>query len=164
MATTHLPEVQIQTVVHALPEIVRGAHVSPAGLGHRLSVPQVRALIRLAGAQALTMTELARALGISCAAATQLADGLVALGLAERDRPDWDRRVVLVHLTDSARATVQQILAVRTRQVEEVLAALSPAERDAFARGMQILAEVLVRDLDAGDSPERALDSREVRA
>src|SRR5579885_1192400 len=162
MAVVRLPDTQVDAVVHALPEIVRGAHLSRTG--HRLSVPQVRALIRLANADALTMSELARGLGVSCAAATQLADGLVALGLAERDRPDWDRRVVLVRLTDNARATVQQILAVRTRQVEEVFAALSPAERDAFTRGMRLLAEVLVRDLDAGEPRERTLGNREVRA
>jgi DNA-binding MarR family transcriptional regulator len=139
---------EVETIVRALPEIVRGAaprHI----VARRLGVLQVRALLRLAGVDTRTMGELARDLGVSCPAASQVADVLVELGLARRERAAADRRVVLLRLTDQARAMVEQGLAVRRRQVEEVLAQLSPAEQRGFARGVQLLAEVLVRDLAA---------------
>ncbi len=137
----------VERVVHALPEIVRGAAAPRHAASRRLGVPQVRALIRLADAEVLTMGELARQLGISYPAASQIADQLVEVGLALRERPEWDRRVVLLRLTEHAGATVQQVQATRRRQVEEVLERLSPAERAGFVRGVGLLAEILVRDL-----------------
>jgi DNA-binding MarR family transcriptional regulator len=87
-------------------------------------------------------------MGVSCAAATQIVDQLVALGLVVRERPDWDRRVVVVRLTERAEATVRDALAQRARQVEEVFGQLTGDEARGFAKGIQLLAEVLVRDLD----------------
>jgi DNA-binding MarR family transcriptional regulator len=140
-------DVDVESIVHALPEIARAAAPPRHTVGRRLGVPQVRALLRLATVDALPMGELARGLGVSYPAASQIGDQLVELGLAVRARPEYDRRVVLLRLTDEARAMVQAVSARRRRQVEEVLAQLAPAERQGFARGVRLLAEVLVRDL-----------------
>ena len=162
MITDAAIDVDIESIVRALPEIARGAAPPRHTVGRRLGVPQVRALVRLASVDSLPMGELARGLGVSYPAASQIGDQLVELGLAVRERPDYDRRVVLLRVTDEARAMVQRVLARRRRQVEEVLARLAPDERQGFARGMVLLAEVLSRDLAAaeaeptGDRPEES--------
>jgi DNA-binding MarR family transcriptional regulator len=139
---------EVEAVVQAVPEIVRAAQAPRGSATRELGVPQVRALIQLARADGMTMGELARRMGVSCAAATQIVDQLVSLGLVVRERPDWDRRVVVVRLTERATATVREALAQRARQVEEVLGQLTEEEARGFAKGIQLLAEVLVRDLD----------------
>jgi DNA-binding MarR family transcriptional regulator len=146
----------IEAIVHALPEIVRGAGPTRQSVGRQLGVPQVRALLQLARGDAMTIGELASGLGVSCAAASQVADRLVELDLARRERPAWDRRVVQLCLTDSARERVEEALALRRGQAAEVLAALTPAEQQGFVRGLRLLAEVLVRDLQARDATPAA--------
>jgi DNA-binding MarR family transcriptional regulator len=140
----------IEAIVYALPEVVRGVNATRNSLSPGLRTPQVRALLRLTGAEGLTMGELARAIGISYAGATQVVDQLVELGLVERERSAEDRRVVRLRLTGRARPQMEQALARRARQVREVCDQLGPDEARAFARGMQLLGEVLARDAESG--------------
>jgi DNA-binding MarR family transcriptional regulator len=163
MAIDTAVDQDVESIVHALPEIARAAAPPRHTVGRRLGVPQVRALLRLATVDALSMGELARGLGISFPAASQIGDQLVEVGLAVRERPDYDRRVVLLRLTDDARAMVHEVSARRRRQVEEVLTQLAPAERRGFARGMRLLAEVLVRDLAVG-APAPTVFRQQVQA
>jgi DNA-binding MarR family transcriptional regulator len=149
MATETDPQV-IEAIVYALPEIVRAVTATRNSLSPRLRTPQVRALLRLTMTEGLTMGELAREIGISYAGATQVIDQLVELGLVERERSAEDRRVVRLRLTERARPEMEQALARRARQVREVCEQLGPDEARAFARGMQLLGEVLVRDVDSG--------------
>src|SRR3954463_1580570 len=140
MAIDTALDLDVESIVRALPEIARAAFPPRHTVGRRLGVPQVRALLRLATVDALPMGDLARGLGVSYPAASQIGDQLVELGLAVRARPEYDRRVVLLRLTDEARVMVQRVLARRRRQVEEVMAQLAPAERGGFARGVRLLA------------------------
>jgi DNA-binding MarR family transcriptional regulator len=149
MATETDPQV-IEAIVYALPEIVRAVTATRNSLSPRLRTPQVRALLRLTMAEGLTMGELAREIGISYAGATQVIDQLAELGLVERERSAEDRRVVRLRLTERARPEMEQALARRARQVREVCEQLGPDEARAFARGMQLLGDVLVRDAERG--------------
>jgi DNA-binding MarR family transcriptional regulator len=150
MVTTETDPQVIETIVYALPEIVRAVTATRNSLSPRLRTPQMRALLHLTVAEGLTMGELAREIGISYAGATQVIDQLVELGLVERERSAEDRRVVRLRLTERARPEMEQALARRARQVREVCEQLGPDEARAFARGMQLLGEVLVRDVDSG--------------
>lgn len=149
----------VDAVVDALPTIVRALNAGSNRLSPGLRLPQVRALVRVARHEGLTMGELARQLGSSQAAATQVVDQLVALGLVERARGDQDRRVVRLHLTARARPELAGALAWRARQVAEVCAQLAPEEARGFARGMQLLGVILTRDAAAGEQggEERAV-------
>ena len=111
-----------------------------------LRTPQLRALLRITRDEGLTMGELARHIGISCAAATQVVDQLVEMGLVTRERKSGDRRVVRLRLTELAHAELDAALARRAAQVREVCAHLSPEEARAFAKGMELLGTVLMRD------------------
>ncbi|HEU5330769.1 MAG: MarR family transcriptional regulator [Thermomicrobiales bacterium] len=152
MQTTSPPEPvladeTIDTIVYGLPEIVRAIAVSRNSVTSTLRLAQMRALLRLASAEGLTMGELARRIGVSCAAATQVVDQLVDLGLVARERDMEDRRVVRLWLTERARPELEQALARRARQVREVCAQLRPEEAAGFARGITLLSAALARDL-----------------
>jgi DNA-binding MarR family transcriptional regulator len=146
MVTTETDPQVVETVVYALPEIVRAVNATRNNLSPGLRMPQVRALLRLVRAEGLTMGELARQIGVSYAAATQVIDQLVEAGLVGRERATEDRRVVRLRLTERARPEMEQALARRARQVREVCEQMSPEEARAFARGMELLGAVLTRD------------------
>ncbi len=136
----------VDAIVYALPDIVRGITATRGRLSPGLRTPQLRALLRIARDEGLTMGDLARHIGVSFAAATQVVDQLVELELVTRERPANDRRVVRLKLTEHAHAELDAALARRAAQVREVCAQLSPDEARAFARGMELLGTVLMRD------------------
>jgi DNA-binding MarR family transcriptional regulator len=147
LATEELGEAAIvETIVYALPDIVRGVAATRNTLSPGLRTSQLRALLRIAREEGLTMGELARHVGVSFAAATHVVEQLVDLGLVTRERSTADRRVVRLGLTEHAHAELDAALARRAAQVREVCAHLSPDEARAFARGMELLGTVLMRD------------------
>lgn len=148
--TTEADQRVVETIIDALPEIVRAVNATRNSLSPGLRMPQVRALLRLAREEGLTMGELARQIGVSHAGATQTVDQLVEAGLVERERSAEDRRVVRLRLTDRARPEMDAALGRRARQVREVCDQLGPEEARAFARGMALLGAVLTRDAGCG--------------
>jgi DNA-binding MarR family transcriptional regulator len=136
----------VDAIVYALPDIVRGITATRGRLSPGLRTSQLRALLRITRDEGLTMGDLARHIGVSCAAATQVVDQLVELGLVTRERKSGDRRVVRLRLTELAHAELDAALARRAAQVREVCAQLSPEEARAFAKGMELLGTVLMRD------------------
>jgi DNA-binding MarR family transcriptional regulator len=89
------------------------------------------------------MAELAGQLGIVPRSATSVVDGLEESGFVVR-RPDpYDRRSMLVGLTEHGRRLVSQIDEARRSAAEQTFAVLEPAERD------QLLA-VLLRLEESG--------------
>ena len=144
--TSAVEQATINAIVDALPEIVRGIAATRGRLSPGLRTPQLRALLRVAHEDGLTMGDLARQIGVSFAAATQVVEQLVELGLVTRERSATDRRVVQLRLTEHAHAEIDEALAWRAAQVREVCDQLSPEEARAFARGMTLLGTVLMRD------------------
>jgi DNA-binding MarR family transcriptional regulator len=136
----------VDAIVYALPDIVRGITATRARLSPGLRTPQLRALLRIARDEGLTMGTLARTIGVSYAAATQVVDQLVEMGLVTRERPADDRRVVRLRLTEHAHAELDVVLARRAAQVREVCAHLAPDEARAFAKGLELLGTILMRD------------------
>lgn len=146
MTKLEIDRATVEAIVFALPEVVRGVTATRGGLSPGLRTPQLRALLRIAREEGLTMGDLARQIGVSFAAATQVIEQLVALNLVTRERSTADRRVVRLNLTEHAHAEIDEALARRAAQVREVCAQLSPEEARAFARGMELLGTVLMRD------------------
>lgn len=145
-AETETDLTTVETVVYALPEIVRGVIATRNQLSPGLRTPQLRALLRVARDEGLSMGDLARQLGVSFAAATQVVEQLVDLALLTRERSAQDRRVVRLKLTEQAHTHIDAAIARRSQQVQEVCVQLSPEEARAFARGMELLGTVLMRD------------------
>jgi MarR family transcriptional repressor of emrRAB len=96
--------------------------------GHGASGPA--ALVALDGvAGGGSIDALRRLLGITHSGTVRLVDRLAAAQLVER-RVGADARSVAIHLTPQGRRTARRVLAAREAALEQVLSALSPAQRE----------------------------------
>lgn len=111
---------------------------------------QLEALGRLPDA-GLTMHQLASSLAISGAAASALADRLVAQGLAERLTSPDDRRVVRLAPTARGRRLAQQHRYAQRRAMVGLMARLDDRQVAAWLDIMETLAA------DEGEPPAEAL-------
>ena len=103
-----------------------------------LPVAQLRVCAILADGS-LTISVLAKELGISVSAATQLADRLESADLVERVAGTGDRRVKELRLTDHGRRLMRSRRQRRVRRAIEMLAQLGPDRRAALLGALQEL-------------------------
>lgn len=87
------------------------------------------AVLRVLANGHATMSELTSSLGIACSSATGVVDRLVERGLAERTRPEDDRRTVNVALTRRGRNLHDSYNEDRINLGRGMLEPLDPAER-----------------------------------
>jgi DNA-binding MarR family transcriptional regulator len=99
-----------------------------------------------------TQQALAHALEVSPRNITGLVDALEASGHVERAPHPSDRRAFLVTLTEAGRAEMTRMQTEHAELTETLLAAVDPADRDAFTRGLDAVARRL-QDLVAEASP-----------
>lgn len=92
----------------------------------------------------LNPTQLMHATMLSSAGMTKRLDRMAAAGLVERHPDPADRRGTLVRLTPRGRRTIDAALPVHVANEEELLAALSRAER----RSLNALLRKLLVELD----------------
>jgi MarR family transcriptional repressor of emrRAB len=119
--------------------------------GHGASGPA--ALVALDGvAGGGSIDALRRLLGITHSGTVRLVDRLVAAGLVER-RVGADARSVAIHLTPRGRRTARRVLAAREAALEQVLSALSPAQREQ----LKPLLSVMLQGFDATPDTARRL-------
>lgn len=93
----------------------------------------------------LTMTDLARAEQVSAATASSTVSGLAAAALVTRRKRGGDARSVVVQATDEGRRVLARGRQARLALLETGLASLSTEDREALARGVDVL-ERVVRD------------------
>jgi MarR family transcriptional regulator, negative regulator of the multidrug operon emrRAB len=110
----------------AVTDLQLGGATTPAGV----SASGSAALVMLAHAPGLSVTELGRRIGLSQPAAARMVDSLERLGLVER-RPAIGRAVA-VHPTRSGRRCSTAVLAGRQGLLTELVAVLSEAELQAL--------------------------------
>ena len=103
---------------------------------HRLTARHGGVLAQLSAGQPISVTELARRMGVSLSTASELVGDLGRAGLVERREDPNNRRRTLAALADPHRATVQAFIAQRADPLLRVLEALSPRDRQGFARGL----------------------------
>jgi DNA-binding MarR family transcriptional regulator len=103
---------------------------------HRLTARHRGVLAQLSAGQPISVTELARRIGVSLSTASELVGDLGRAGLVERREDSNDRRRTLATLADPHRASVQAFVAQRAGPLLRVLEALSPRDRQGFARGL----------------------------
>lgn len=103
------------------------------------------ALVHLQAYPGESVGSLAQVLGVSQPAAVKVADRLAADGLAER-RPGDDGRTRALHLTDTGRAAAHRVLADRAERLDELVAVLEPAEREALLPLLEKLVAALADD------------------
>jgi DNA-binding MarR family transcriptional regulator len=97
-----------------------------------------------------TVGELARELGLSLPAVSKLTTELELHQLVRRREDAADRRRTVVGLNEATEARVRTWLDRRSLPLEQALAALTPAERAGFLKGLGALADALMEESGCG--------------
>ncbi len=113
-----------------------------------LSPGQIHTLMRLHFGGECGVSQIGNHLGVTNAAASQLVDRLVQLGLVDRSEDPNDRRVKQLALTDSGQDLIQQAVAARRRWMERLTDSLSAEEQAPISTALSLLTEA-ARQLDA---------------
>ena len=120
--------------------LVSVAYRSLEATEQAVPLPQFRALTVLARYGPCTAGGLAEALDQVGSTVTRMCDRLVAAGLVTRqNRPD-NRREVEIDVTKAGRRLVEQVLAARAAELEQMLQRMRPGSRAALAK---VLPELL---------------------
>ena len=107
------------------------AHMSP---GH------IQVLIELTKGPR-SVGQLARAVGVSPPAATQLVDRLVEHGMVERHHDEADRRKVLVDYVPEMRDVAHRIVEGPRHRVQGAIRSLTDEEAAGFLKGLKLMVE-----------------------
>ena len=110
-----------------------------------LSFPHARALRVLAEQGPLTISQLATHTETTGAAVTQLVNGLVTAGYVTRERPEGDRRTVLVTITPSGRSRHGERQQVLAEAFEQTLGHLTEDQLTTAADALRALAGIYDR-------------------
>lgn len=102
-------------------------------------------IAQLSVAGELSVGDLAQRLGVSLSTASGLVADLAQAGVLTRRADPGNRRRTLVAVADDHAEDVRELVAGRAEPLLKVLAQLSAAERDGFAKGLRAWAEQ-VRD------------------
>lgn len=104
-----------------------------------ISFAQFFLLGYLATSKELTMTDIARKMGHSTAAATGLVDRLEKLGLMERTHAVDDRRKVLVRITSRGIELVSRLRDELQNQIADAMSETSSTDADSFMNSYRAL-------------------------
>lgn len=113
----------------------------------RLSFSQVNTLMRLHFTGQADVTSIAAQLGVSNAAASQLVERLVQMGLIERKENPLDRRIRELELTPAGHALAEKLVNLRRSWMEKFTNSLTPQQRESISSALQTLTDA-ARTLD----------------
>lgn len=109
--------------------------VESASLGNR----HMPALLAVAAAGPITVSDLARRLGLLLSTTSTIVGQLSRAGLLTRTEDDEDRRRTIVQLHEDYRTAMEEWLQIAMAPVRETLQRLSPQARAHFMQGWRIL-------------------------
>ncbi len=110
-----------------------------------LSSSQLNTLMRLHYHGSCPVSAIGDELGVTAAAATQIADRLAGMGLIERAEDPADRRVRRIRLTDPGRKLVRRGLEARIAWARELAAELPERDLDQIVDALHRLTEAAGR-------------------
>jgi DNA-binding MarR family transcriptional regulator len=123
-----------------------------------LSMPQFGLLMRLYHHGISGVTDIGRHSGVSNAAASQLVGRLVEKQLVERTEDPLDRRSKALSLTAKGRQLVETSIGERYRWVADLVAGLTPEERENVSRALPAMVRRL-KEIDAVEEMDFPLPS-----
>ena len=115
-------------------------HVRDPQTGAEVSAHQASVLDHLDEVDAMSMTDLAGHMGVTVATMSLAVDRLERRGYVSRRRDPADRRRALLRVTHAGVRVREAKSVLDPVRVEAVLAQLSPADRAAALKGLQLLA------------------------
>ncbi len=130
---------QINALMGASRVLVALSVRSLAANATTVTLLQLRLLVVLASQGGTNLSTLAEAVGVHVSNASRTCEALVKMGLVERrDDPD-DRRNVILSVRDRGQQVVDDVLNRRRALLTDLLARLSPADREAIVGPLQRL-------------------------
>lgn len=108
----------------------------------RIGLAPLRALQSLERLGPSLVTELGADLDLLPSTASRLSDKLADAGYITRRVSPTNRRATLLELTDSGRAILDELIALRIQEFGEVVKHMSEADRGALVRGTQAFTAV----------------------
>lgn len=127
--------------------LVAVAARSLADLGEDVTLSQYRALVVLHTRGSQRPADVAELLQVTPSTASRMVERLVRKRLVRRVRSTQDRRTVKVHLTDSGRHLVEQVIERRRAEIEHILDQMPARGRKTVTAALRSFAEA------AGEPP-----------
>lgn len=118
--------------------------------GADISAHQASILDHLDDVDPMSMTDLAGHMGVTVATMSLAIDRLERRKYVRRDRDPKDRRRVLLRITPAGVRLREAKSVLDPVRVEQVLAHLSPADREAALKGLDLLARASEKHMKAG--------------
>lgn len=116
--------------------------VTSALLRGKLNMPQHSALVVLQGTGETTMGNLAKRLGVTMGASTNIVDKLVYAGYVDRRRSDTDRRVVNVKLRIKGEKVLAESAEGFRNYAANILSRIPAPERQVFLETYMKIVEI----------------------
>jgi DNA-binding MarR family transcriptional regulator len=107
-----------------------------------LSIPQFRALMRIARNPSASLSDIADHLGVSQPSASRLISGLVSRGFVTRDECATDRRQITLTLTARGRTIRSKSQEATQAKLAEAIAHLPARQQQVISEAMEILHQV----------------------
>jgi DNA-binding MarR family transcriptional regulator len=130
------------------------AQLREAATREQLGPRHMPALLAVAAAGPLSVSELARRLGLGLSTTSAIVGQLSRAGLLERAEDEADRRRTIVRLNDEDREIIGAWAEQALAPLRGTLERLSPQARAHFMEGWRILHEEATRTAPAGDDCE----------
>ena len=132
----------VRRVQRAYPQVYLACHTEHTthARDHGMSERDSRVLAHLDELAPVTVSDLARHLGVGLSTVSEAAQRLERLGLVTRGRSAPDRRAVALRLTPAGVAHMQTSSVLDAARVATVLARLTGRDRSAAVRGLELLA------------------------
>lgn len=112
--------------------------------------PQFNALLELDHHGQLTMGELCEQLYLACSTATDLVDRMERNQLIERERDQFDRRVIRLRIKERGREIIGEVLAARREYLAAVLKSVDEAEKERLIQALGQIYLLMTRDAKPG--------------
>lgn len=135
----------VDAVLAASRVFVAVASEALAGSSPDVTIPQFRALVLLEARKAMTIAELAEALGVVPSTATRMCDRLVAKRLVTRATDRTNRRQVTVSLRPEGRALIAESTRRRKERISELLTSIPPQDQVELAAALRLLVQAAAR-------------------
>jgi len=106
-----------------------------------LSFSQVNTIMRLHFSGQADISEIGEQMGVTNAAASQLVERLVRMGLLERTEDRFDRRIKRLTLTPAGHGLAEELVDTRRKWMEKFTNSLTSQQREAIAEALQVLTD-----------------------
>jgi DNA-binding MarR family transcriptional regulator len=116
----------------------------------RITLPQFRMMVLLAGHGETKLVTMAELLGVNSSTAMRMADRLAAAGLVVREVNPQNRRESLMRLTGEGRRIVDQVMERRRADIGAIVARMPAEQRRALVSAMNAF------NAAGGESPDAA--------